>query len=113
MKAALTIVLLLGAFLAFTGVDGVQSQEKTITRVVKLLQKMLDKSKKDAEADRVSYAKYKCYVDTNEAEKKESIKKLTEQIDLLESKIAELQARNGELASQTATLQADMDANKE
>lgn len=113
MKAASIILcLLVGAFLGFTSVDGAKSGDKTITRVVKLLQKMLDQSKKDADSDKELYAKFKCYVDKNEAEKKESIKSLAEQIDLLESKIAELQARNGELAGQTASLDADMTANK-
>merc|ERR1719316_1195330 len=73
---------------------------------------MLDKSKKETEDDRVAYAKYKCYVDKNKAEKTESIKKLGDQIDLLESKIAELQARNGELGGQSAQLDADMAAKK-
>jgi chromosome segregation ATPase len=112
MKAACIFFLVFGAFLASTGVQGAKSGDKTITKVVKLLQRMLDKSKKDADDDKEAYAKYKCYVDTNEADKTASIKKLTEQIDLLESKIAELQARNGELSTQTATLSSDMTENK-
>lgn len=113
MKAAcFTRLLIFGALLATTSVDGTRSSDRTITKVVKLLKEMLDKSKKDAESDKESYAKYKCYVDSNEAEKKESIKNLGEQIELLESKIAELQARNGELSGQAAALNADMTENK-
>merc|ERR1719199_1214677 len=100
--------LALGALLS----EGAQTGDKTITKVVKLLQKMLDKSKDDADKDKNAYAKYKCYVDKNDAEKTASVKSLTEQISLLEDKINELQARNGELAGQSAALDRDMTANK-
>lgn len=113
MKAVCFALFLISGFaIASTNAASARSNDRTITKVVKLLQKMLDKSKKDGEDDKLAYAKYKCYVDTNEAEKKESIKTLTEQIALLESEIAELQARNGELSTQVAGLNADMTANK-
>jgi len=116
MKTVCFTFLLVCGFLLASLVDaddsGSRDGDRTITKVVKLLQKMLDKSKKDGEDDKLAYAKYKCYVDTSEAEKKESIKKLTEEIALLESEIAELQARNAELSTQSARLNADMTANK-
>merc|ERR1719311_1310919 len=81
-------------------------KDRTITKVVKVLQGMLEKSVKEGDEERVIYAKFKCYCDTNEAEKKASIKSLTEQIELLESKIAEIQGATGGLSSECADLKA-------
>jgi len=72
---------------------------------------MLDKSKADDDNERTLYGKYKCYCDQNEAEKKESIASLTEEIGLLGSGIEGLQATNGVLSSEVAQLKADMEAN--
>lgn len=87
-------------------------KDRTITQVVKLLQKMLEDSKKEAEEERVLYAKFKCYCDKNEAEKRESVKALTKQIGLLEAQIEELQGSNGILSSGIAQTQAKLDANE-
>merc|ERR550532_1858222 len=73
-------------------------KDRTITQVVKLLQGMLEKSEKEDDEERVIYAKFKCYCDTSEAEKKASIKSLTKQIDLLESQIAEIKGDTGGLS---------------
>merc|ERR1719460_2938423 len=88
------------------------SQDRTITKVVKLLQDMLDKSKKEGDEERVIYAKFKCYCDTSEAKKKASIEKLTEQIALLESDIEEIQGATGGLSEECADLKAKMADNK-
>jgi len=86
--------------------------DRTITKVVKLLQDMLAKSSKEGDEERVIYAKFKCYCDTSEADKTASIKELTEQISLLESHIAELQGSTGGLSSECADLKAKMADNK-
>lgn len=86
--------------------------DKTITKVVKLLQNMLDKSKDEGEEERVIYAKFKCYCDHSEAEKKESIAAASKAISILESSIEELQGSNGELSSKAADLKARMADNK-
>merc|ERR1719181_384391 len=87
-------------------------QDRTITKVVKLLKDMLDKSVKEGDEERVIYAKFKCYCDTNEAEKKASIKSLTEQIELLESKIAEIQGSTGGLSEECADLKKRLAENE-
>jgi hypothetical protein len=89
------------------------SKDRTITQVVKLLQGMLEKSKKEGDEERKIYAKFKCYCDTSEAEKTASIKKETENIGLLESKIEELQGDTGGLSSECADLKATMADNKQ
>jgi hypothetical protein len=111
MKAGTLFLALLFAGLNVASTEGAE-KDRTISKVVKLLKNMLDKSKKEAEEDGVAYAKYKCYVDKNEAEKTESITRLAEQIELLSSKIAELQATNGELASESAKLNTEMTINE-
>merc|ERR1719456_277731 len=88
------------------------SKDRTITKVVNLLQDMLDNSKKEGDEERVIYAKFKCYCDTNEAEKKANIKELTEQIALLESQIEETQGSTGGLSEECADLKTKMADNK-
>jgi len=89
------------------------NQDRTITKVVKLLQDMLEKSQKEADEERLLYAKFKCYCDTSEAEKRESIKNLKEKIELLENQIAEIQGDTGGLSSECAKLKEQMAENKE
>merc|ERR1719161_455765 len=81
-------------------------KDRTITKVVKVLQEMLEKSTKEGDEERVIYAKFKCYCDQSEAEKKQSIKELTEEISLLESQIEETQGDTGTLSSECADLKA-------
>jgi hypothetical protein len=104
------VVALFALFALCSG--AVTEGDRTITKVVKLLQGMLDKSVKEGDAERKIYAKFKCYCDTSEAEKKDSIKKQTELIDLLESKIAEIQGDTGGLSSECADLKAALADNK-
>eukprot|EP00444_Apocalathium_aciculiferum_P006178 CAMPEP_0183397194 /NCGR_PEP_ID=MMETSP0370-20130417/10436_1 /TAXON_ID=268820 /ORGANISM="Peridinium aciculiferum, Strain PAER-2" /LENGTH=761 /DNA_ID=CAMNT_0025578041 /DNA_START=74 /DNA_END=2360 /DNA_ORIENTATION=+ len=89
------------------------SQDRKITEVVKLLQTMLEKSKADGDTERNLYAKYKCYCDTNEADKTAEIERLTKEIAVLGAKIEELQAHNGKLSKEVAKLDADMAQNKQ
>jgi len=86
-------------------------KSRTITQVVELLQKMLEKSKQEGDEERKVYAKFKCYCDTNEAEKKAEIEELTEQIALLESDIEKTQGSTGGLSEEVAQLKADIAAN--
>jgi len=88
------------------------TEDRTITKVVKLLQSMMEKSKLEGDNERVLYAKYKCYCDTNEAEKKFIIEDLGKKIALLESQIEEIQAATGKLSEEVAKLTEDMAANK-
>merc|ERR1719335_163396 len=85
----------------------IQKGDRTITQVVKLLQSMLERSQKEGDEERVIYAKFKCYCDTSEAEKRASIKSLNEQIALLENQIAEIQAATGGLSEDCAALKKD------
>jgi len=86
---------------------------RTITRVVKLLQDMLETSKTEGDEEREIFAKFKCYCDTNEADKKDSIESLGKKIEILTSRIEELQGDNGELSTACAELTADIAANKQ
>merc|ERR1719371_64091 len=103
----------LALFALLTCGAAIESQKGTITKVVEILQKMLDKSKEEGDEERKIYAKFKCYCDTSEAEKTASIKKETENIGLLESKIEELQGDTGELSSECADLKTKMAENEQ
>jgi len=107
------LVLALGAQGSNVDIHKNVATDRVITQVVKLLQDMLTNSKTEGDEERVAYAKYKCYCDTNEAEKTEEIEKLTQVIGLLESKIEALQASTGILSEEVAKLDADIAANKE
>jgi len=105
MFVGLVLALSFGASEAAAG-------DRTIGKVVKLLERMLEKSRTDGQEDRDLYAKFKCYCDDNEDEKKLTIEELTKQIGFLESNIAELQASSGELSAECAQLQTDMTENE-
>jgi len=91
-----------------------QSQgDRTITQVVRLLQDLLEKSKEEGDVERDLYAKYKCYCDTSEADKKRELDSLTTEIALLESEIEGLLASTGKLSAEVAKLDKDIAANKE
>merc|ERR1719159_1909624 len=106
-------VLVLLPMLALSTAADVKDDKRTITKVVKILEGMLEKSQKEGDEERVIYAKFKCYCDTSEAEKKASIKQLTETIELLESQIAETQGDTGGLSSECADLKTKMAENKQ
>jgi len=101
------MLLTLGSAFAY-GTTG----DKTITKVVKLLQDMLDKSKTEGDEEVKIYAKFKCYCDQSEAEKNKAVADNTKLISLLESEVEELQGSNGELSSKCADLKASKAANK-
>lgn len=87
--------------------------DKTITRVVKMLQKMAAKSEAEGESERVLYAKFKCYCDTSNEEKTNAIAKYTEDIELLGSDIQALKGDTGGLSRECAKLKAGMEANEQ
>jgi len=111
MKVSMMKVLALFGALAFSMAMETQ-EDRPITKVVKLLQKMLDKSKVEGEEEAEIFGKFKCYCDQNEAEKKASVETLTDQIAVLESKIAEIQGETGELSSDCAELKTSMAKNE-
>merc|ERR1719311_742106 len=71
-----------------------------------------EQTKADGDNDLKLFAKYKCYCDTNEAEKKKEIDDGAKMIDLLAGDIAELQASNGKLSSENAELEMAMGDNE-
>jgi len=114
MKASCIVLsVLLAAFLAENAAASLMRGDKTITKVVKLLQDMLEKSKEEGDAEKKIYGKFKCYCDTNDAEKTTQIAGLSKTIGLLESAIDSVQSTNGELSAQVGQLKADMAENEQ
>lgn len=104
--------VLVPALLALaSGTASGASEDRTVTKVVKLLQGMLDKSKADGDLDRTLYAKFLCYCNSKKAAKTKEIADLTQVIVLLQNQIAELKGSTGELSSSIAELKAAMEAN--
>merc|ERR1719261_3856 len=82
--------------------------DRTMTKVVKLLQEMLEKSQEDGRADTEIFAKFKCYCDSNTASKTASIASLTSQISTHEGQIEKLSASSAKLSTEVAQLDQSM-----
>jgi len=101
------------AFAGLTiGAHATIAKDNTITKVVKILQGMLAKSKEEGDEERTIFAKFKCFCDDNEREKKDSIEQLGKDINVLSSKIEELQGSTGGMSSEANQLRQDMMANE-
>merc|ERR1719183_3073341 len=87
--------------------------QSAITKVVKLLESMLEQSKEDGEEDRKLHAKFTCYCETQESTKTQEVEDLTSKIAFLESKIGGAQGSTGKLSSECAELKSDMAANEQ
>merc|ERR1719158_682170 len=77
-----------------------------------MLQGMLVKSKADGERSAKHRAKYKCYCDSNAAEKTKEIADGGATIELLAGEIAGLQGENGVLSTENAELEMAMGDNE-
>merc|ERR1719409_1465860 len=111
MRAVFVVACLLTAASAASDETRVEG-DRTITKVIKMLQGMLVKSKADGENDVKLFAKYKCYCDSNAAEKAKAIVDQGKEIELLAGEIAELQASNGKLSTDNAELEMAMGDNE-
>merc|ERR1719409_295172 len=111
MRAVFVVACLLTAASAASDETRVEG-DRTITKVIKMLQGMLVKSKADGENDVKLFAKYKCYCDSNAAEKAKAIVDQGKEIELLAGEIAELQAANGKLSTENAELEMAMGDNE-
>merc|ERR1719482_2252843 len=112
LTCLVAFLLVSTAFGAVTSEQTKAEGDRTITKVIKMLQGMLVKSKADGEKDLKLFAKYKCYCDSNEATKKKEIDDGAKQIDLLSGEIAALQGENGVLSTENAELEMAMGDNE-
>jgi len=113
LQATMAWAPLLALALCVGPSSAVATGDRTITKVVKMLDAMLEKSKKDGDQDTKLYAKFKCYCDTEESEKTGTIAQLSDDIALLESDIEGLMGSTGELSTECSKLKADMASNTE
>jgi len=86
--------------------------DRTITKVIKMLQAMMVKSKADGENDVKLFAKYQCFCDSNANEKRKSIEELGKTIELLGGQIGELVASTGRLSTENGQLLFAMQDNE-
>lgn len=113
--AALVALLLAGpagaARLRSRAVD--DGSKRTITKVVNLLEEMLEKSQAEGVKERELFAKHKCYCDANEEEKSATVERLAEEIGILESRIESTQASTAILSQEVAELEKNLQENAE
>merc|ERR1719316_233259 len=79
-----------------------------IQKVQKLLEEMRMTVNKEAEEDKDSYEKYKCWCTTNEKEKKASIAHAESTIEELQAFIEEAAGTEGQLKTEIASLASDI-----
>lgn len=84
-----------------------------MSKVVNMLKDMIEKSKKDGEKDRDLYAKFKCYCDDNEADKKEEIAMAKDTIKMLENDVNKVRASSSELSTECQELKQGIAANEQ
>eukprot|EP00747_Dinoflagellata_sp_TGD_P146199 gnl/TRDRNA2_/TRDRNA2_176665_c7_seq13.p1 gnl/TRDRNA2_/TRDRNA2_176665_c7~~gnl/TRDRNA2_/TRDRNA2_176665_c7_seq13.p1 ORF type:complete len:690 (+),score=275.16 gnl/TRDRNA2_/TRDRNA2_176665_c7_seq13:67-2136(+) len=84
-----------------------------IQKVVKMLEEMKATVSKEGEADAASYDKYKCWCETNSAEKTEAIANAEAKIEELTSLIEELAGAEGKLKTEIEALEADIAEDKD
>jgi len=108
----LIFLLCLGAFSAEGNQNEAAMGDQTVTKVIKLLQNMLKKSKTDADTETVLYAKYTCYVDLNTKSKNAAIKVAASALAKLTNEMEKLKADNEKLGGEVTQLEADMAANQ-
>jgi hypothetical protein len=109
------ITLLVAACLTSFGADAAnveQGGDRTMTKVIKLLQGMLEKSKEDGEKDVKIFAKYQCFCDTNDEDKVKSIADAGQSIEQLAGEIGVLQGENGKLSTELAELEMGIGDNE-
>jgi hypothetical protein len=102
-----------GARAAVRGGQAPEGNDRTVTKVVKMLEKMLEQSKADGDTDRKLYAKFLCYCNQKKDAKTKEIADLTFVIGRLENTIAELRGSTGGLSTEVAQLKADIAENKQ
>merc|ERR1719326_765535 len=87
--------------------------DSPVTKVVTLLQEMLENSKADGVEDRTNYAKFKCYCDTETDEKTKAIANATDHIEKMTATLADRRAQNEMLSQEIFDLANDMSDNQD
>jgi len=78
--------------------------DRPITRIVKMLQGMMEKNTADGKDDEELYTKFQCYCEQTMKDKKAAIQEAQEQISKLENDIAENRATNAKLSQEIKDL---------
>jgi len=89
------------------------AEPSPISKVVTLIQEMKAQAIKDGEADTVAYDKYKCWCETTETEKTDSIDAAKSKLEELSGFISEAAAKEGQLKTEIAGLEDDIAKDKD
>merc|ERR1712176_1550999 len=85
-------------------------QPSPIRKVITLIEEMKANVDKEGKEDLAAYDEYKCWCDTNGAEKKEAIEYAAQEIADLETFLGEAAGKEGELKTQIEELENDVEA---
>jgi len=110
---AVTLMLLSVPALANIQAKSNSKGDRTMTKVVKMLQEMMKTSQEDGEKDRTLYADFKCYCDHNKADKEAAIEEYKKEISMIEDTIDKIMASSGSLSSECAQLSQAIADNEE
>jgi|Transcript_47121 hypothetical protein len=103
MKLTLTLVAVVASACCALG-----AEVTPVQKVIQLLSGMLEKGKKEKHDEQVQFAAYKQFCDDTSVEKKRSIEKATESIDMLKADIAKSIADAALLTKEIAGLDQDI-----
>jgi hypothetical protein len=110
---AVTLLALLNVSCLATGSTEQVHGDRTMTKVVKILQGMMKKSQEEGDKERHLYGLFKCFCDDNEANKREAIREYKAEIQATENKIEEIQASSGALSTELAEYKQGMMDNEQ
>jgi hypothetical protein len=100
--------------LAFQGATAAQLRDdRAVTKVVKLLQDMMTKSKEDGDRDHEVYVKFKCFCDTELAKKTREVERLTYEIEGFQNDIEGYKGEEGALAAKCSEVTWDIAQNEQ
>jgi len=111
--APLCFLLLLwpGLALKSVTVSSSEGSSRPVTRIVKMLKDMSEKSEMEGEEEEATFKKFECFSTKTIEEKASSIEALTDTIQMSENNIEKLTALASELAKKQAKTEADLEDN--
>merc|ERR1719310_1050532 len=92
--------------------DADDAKNRPVTKVVTLMEDMQKELEAEEKADQETYDKFKCWCDTNEAEKTKAIADAEAKIKDLNIAIEELTATSARLGTEITTLESEYGKNQ-
>jgi len=111
--ARLCCLMLLWPTLAVKSITLSSEGSRPVTKIVKMLKDMAEKSEVDGEAAEDTFKKFECFSKKTILEKATSIEALTDTIEMSENDIEKLTALASQLATKQKKTEADLESNNQ